>query len=193
MSRYAAQVRSQEVLQIVIRLGRSIDRHLKDVDSQGSSSMMVDNRELYETCHSYPAIDNHAHPLLTKEHRDTIPLECITSEAPEGPALMRDAIQTLASFRATRQLAKLYGITGEIVSWEEVKAHRPLAILWEHHVRECFVQSNIQCLLIDMGLPRVDEIAHKVEWHDQFTRYPSKAIVRIETTAEVCPQMLALL
>lgn len=99
--------------------------------------------------------------------------------------MMRDAIQTLASFRSTRQLAKLYGMPGEDVSWEDVKGHRPPAFLWEHHVRECFVKSNIQCLLIDRGLPRADEIGHKVEWHDQFTKAPSKTIVRIEKTAEV--------
>lgn len=150
--------------------------------------ILSDSRELYETCQSYPAIDNHAHPILTKEHRDTIPLENVTSEAPEGPAMMRDAITTLASFRATRQLAKLYGMPGNSqgISWQEVKEHRPPAFLWEHHVRECFAKSKIQCLIIDRGLPRSDEIAHKVEWHDQFTKDRSKTIVRIEKTAEVC-------
>ena len=132
--------------------------------------ILSDNRELHEL---YPAIDNQAHPLLTKEHRHTTyHLNASPRKLQKDQLLMRDAIQTLASFQAIRQLAKLYGMPGENASWEEVKEHRPPAFLWEHHAKKCFVQSNIQCLLIDRGLPRSDEITHKVEWHDQFIKSP---------------------
>jgi hypothetical protein len=58
--------------------------------------------------HNYPAIDNHAHPLLTAENRDRLAFEGLTSEA-EGPAL-EDAVYTLPHSTARRDLARLYGL-----------------------------------------------------------------------------------
>lgn len=77
---------------------------------------------LYKTCYDYPAIDNHAHPLLKLANRDVMTYENIISDS-EGPAL-EDAIHTMACFRATSQLAKLFGLRGEgrdEVTWEQVK------------------------------------------------------------------------
>jgi hypothetical protein len=51
---------------------------------------------------NYPAIDNHAHPLLTAENRNRLAFEGLTSEA-EGPAL-DDAVYTLPHSTARRDL-----------------------------------------------------------------------------------------
>ena len=70
---------------------------------------------------NYPAIDNHAHPLLKEEHRRSIPFEGAISEA--QPNAIEDAIHSLPGYRATRKLAELYGLDPD-ADWEEVKSHR---------------------------------------------------------------------
>lgn len=65
--------------------------------------------ELAKAALTYPAIDNHAHPLLAERNRLVFPLEGIISEASDD-ALTQDACYTLASYRATAQLSKLFGM-----------------------------------------------------------------------------------
>ena len=62
--------------------------------------------ELVRVAITYPAIDNHAHPLLKAEHRDALNFDGVISEA-TGSALSEDAVNTLACYRATHQLANI--------------------------------------------------------------------------------------
>lgn len=78
-------------------------------------------RELRSACFYYPALDNHAHPLLKEEHRDRFAFEGLISEA-QGPALTVDAVHTLACLRAVPQLAAVLNIQDP--TWSTVKAAR---------------------------------------------------------------------
>lgn len=138
--------------------------------------------ELTRVARTFPAIDNHAHPLLAEAHRDKFPFEGLISEATDE-ALTSDAIHTLACFRATLQLGDLLNIGGE-PSWEAVKEKRT-KISYEELCRTCMQASYIQCILLDDGLGGVTELAEGYKWHDRFTSSPSKRIVRVEVLAEV--------
>ncbi|KAF8064167.1 amidohydrolase-domain-containing protein [Lyophyllum atratum] len=136
--------------------------------------------DLQAAASTYPAIDNHAHPLLQDKHRSSMPFEGIISEA-EGDALTSDAIHTLACHRATRQLAKLFGLP-EGSSWGDVKTKRS-EFEYINLCQRSFEPTKIQCVLIDDGLGASD-IVHDVPWHDQFTHSPAKRVVRIEVVAQ---------
>jgi hypothetical protein len=139
--------------------------------------------ELGQTTFTYPAIDNHAHPLLSEKNRGAFPLEGIISEA-SGNALMRDSRSTLASYRATAQLSKLFGLKGGEHTWDALKNKRD-DTNYVDLCNMCFRPTGIQCILLDDGLGGVASFAESNKWHDQFTTSPSKRIVRIETEAEV--------
>lgn len=139
-------------------------------------------QSLKDIAYNYPAIDNHAHPICTAEHRSAFPFEGIVSEA-QGLALTEDSIHTLAFYRATRQLANLYGIS-EDSTWEEVKAARD-AIPYDRLCAMAFQPTRIQCLLLDDGLGGVDKLCYGASWHDQYTSSPTKRIVRVEAVAQV--------
>ncbi|RPD76968.1 hypothetical protein L226DRAFT_504889 [Lentinus tigrinus ALCF2SS1-7] len=143
------------------------------------------NKDLWELSRivfSYPAIDNHAHAFLREEHKDAYPLEGLISEAQGGP-LLRDSVHTLACYRATTQLAKLFGL-GPNADWEAVKAHRS-SIPYEHLCKICMEPTNIQCILIDDGLGGADkDKMYDYKWHDNVAYSPTKRIVRVETVAE---------
>jgi len=126
-----------------------------------------------------PAIDNHTHPLLNEAHRDDFPFEELLSEA-IGDALTEDAIHTLSCYRATKQLAGLYGCEND---WDAVKAKRK-ELSYKQLCDTCMRATGIQCLLIDDGLD-ANGICEDIGWHDQFTPAPSKRIVRIEIVAQV--------
>lgn len=140
--------------------------------------------ELANAALTYPAIDNHAHPLLANRNRNAFPLEGIISEA-NGEALTHDARYTLASYRATAQLSKLFGSKGGELTWEALQSRRDEAD-YVDLCNMCFKPTGIQCILLDDGLGGVADFAEPYQWHDQFTTSPSKRIVRIETEAEVC-------
>jgi len=55
---------------------------------------------LRDVVFGYPAIDNHAHPLLKEEHRQDLPFEGVISEAQSNAA--KDAVHSLPGYRATR-------------------------------------------------------------------------------------------
>ena len=76
---------------------------------------------LKDVVYNYPAIDNHAHPLLKEEFRQSLPFEMVISEA--QPNAIKDAVHSLPGYRAARQLAELYGLASG-VGWEEIKSHR---------------------------------------------------------------------
>ena len=138
--------------------------------------------ELAKVAFKFPAIDNHAHALLRESHRDAFAFEGVISEA-TGEALTRDAVHTLACFRATSQLSELFGLE-DGCSWEVVKAARR-DMSYEKLCRICMEPSHIQCILFDDGLGGVAEFAEDYRWHDKFTVSPCKRIVRVETLAEV--------
>lgn len=138
---------------------------------------------LHKSVFSQAAIDNHAHPLLREETRFSIPFEGLISEA-EGAALTEDAKYTAACFRATKQLARLFGLD-EGTSWEDVKSHRD-KLAYDDLCNLCFRDAHIHCILIDDGLGGVAEKAEGYKWHDQFTPAATRRIVRVEIIAEVC-------
>jgi len=138
--------------------------------------------ELYSVALTHPAIDNHAHPLLRPSYRFDLPFEGLISEA-EGAALTLDAPHTLACFRATKQIARLFGL-GSDASWEDVKRHRD-GMDYEELCRLCFENSGIEVILIDDGLGGVNEMAEEYQWHDRFTKGKTRRIVRVEIEAEV--------
>lgn len=148
-------------------------------------------KQLYETTFNHPAIDNHAHPLLSSDRRSSIPLEGAISEA-QSDAL-DDAIHTLACYRATEQLNQLFAIPHTFLdhrtscSWDDVKRWRD-NLDYSDLCKTCFGPTHIQCILIDDGLNGVEELAEPYQWHDTFTRSETKRILRIEKFAEVCPQ-----
>jgi hypothetical protein len=131
--------------------------------------------------HNYPAIDNHAHPLLTEENRARLAFEGLTSEA-EGDALA-DAVYTLAHATARRDLVQLYGLPHH-ASWEDVKKLRS-ACDYDKLCQLCFSKAKIQCILIDDGLGGVEEMAEGYRWHDRYTTSPTRRIVRVEVVAQV--------
>ncbi|KAG6828035.1 hypothetical protein H0H92_009572 [Tricholoma furcatifolium] len=138
-------------------------------------------RDLHITAFTYPAIDNHAHPLLRAENRADIPFECLISHL-DGETLIKDAPYTLACHRATRQLAKLFDME-QSSSWDDIKAKRE-DLEYTELCKLCFAPSGIQCILIDDGFGGTDSV-HEIAWHDQFTHNHSKRVVRIEPAAEV--------
>lgn len=144
--------------------------------------LQEDLLELYKTVFTYPAIDNHAHAFLKVESRDAIPFEGLISEA-TGLALTEDAIHTVACYRATAQLGKLFGL-GSTADWEDVKCSRRV-MDYDQLCRMCMGPTKIQCILIDDGLG-VADMVYDYKWHDRYTTSPTKRIVRVEILAEVC-------
>lgn len=139
--------------------------------------------QLAKVALGYPAIDNHAHPLLKAEHRSIFHFEGLISEA-HGTALTEDSVHTLACYRATQQLSQALGLKGE-PTWEAVKQARD-SMDYDVLCKTFMESTGIQCILIDDGLGGTSQYAEDYKWHDKFTASPTKRIVRIETLAEVC-------
>jgi hypothetical protein len=128
---------------------------------------------------TFPAIDNHAHPLLVDD--STIDFTGAISEA-RGDALPA-AHTSLAAMRAARQLGPLYGLEEVNPDWEALLEARRSKAHEKADIRDaCFQAARIQCLLLDDGLPGECE---SIPFHDQYAISPSKRIVRIENVAEV--------
>lgn len=144
---------------------------------------------LFRACFTQPAIDNHAHPLLREDTRDRLPFEGLISEA-DGDALLEDAQYTLACLRASKQLAKLYGLEPS-ATWGDVKMRRGV-MDYGDLCRSCFSDAGIHCILMDDGLGESATIAHGYKWHDQLTREKTRRIVRVEVVAEVMRIALGL-
>ncbi|KAF8341813.1 amidohydrolase-domain-containing protein [Amanita rubescens] len=136
--------------------------------------------ELLRATLAYPAIDNHAHPLLSNANSNALPFEETISEA-SSEALINDAPNTLACSRAAIQLKKLFGMRDN-ESWADVKAKRA-SMDYVELCRLCLQESNIHCILIDDGLAPKQEL-ESLGWHDQFTKQRIRRIVRVETEAE---------
>ncbi|KAL1737996.1 hypothetical protein HDZ31DRAFT_70519, partial [Schizophyllum fasciatum] len=128
---------------------------------------------LHRAAFTHPAIDNHAHPLLTAAHAHKLPLPGIVSEA-AGPAA--DSVpSTLVSRRATKQLAGLLGLTPSASassgapspSWADI-ARRRRELSYDELCALCFGSARIQSILIDDGLGGVAELAEGFRWHDRF-------------------------
>jgi hypothetical protein len=136
--------------------------------------------QLRHVANNFPIIDNHGHNLILPTHQDTVPFESITSEA-QGRAL-RDTFKSLSHLRAAGQLRELYQC-GDDADWEDVLEQRTewLRSDPERLNQRCF--EGVHALLIDDGLAGPGKV-HPYAWHDQYTKAPSKRIVRIETVAE---------
>lgn len=130
---------------------------------------------------NYPAIDNHAHPLLKEEYRQTLAFEGLISEA--RPNAIEDVVHSLPGYRATRQLAELYGLDPG-AGWEEIKFHRN-TLEYDQLCNMNMERSGIRCLLLDDGLRGAQEMANDLSWHGRFTNHSVYRLVRIETVAEV--------
>ena len=130
---------------------------------------------------NYPAIDNHAHPLLKEEHRKSLAFEGLISGA--RPNAIEDAVHSLPGYRATRQLAELYGLDPG-ADWEEIKSYRD-TLEYDQLCDMSMKRSGIQCLLLDDGLRGAREMANDLSWHGRFTNNSVYRLVRIETVAEV--------
>ncbi|KAI5994356.1 hypothetical protein EDD15DRAFT_2259946 [Pisolithus albus] len=98
-------------------------------------------------------------------------------------ALVDDSIHTLACYRSTFQLAKLFGLKKGKDNWEAVKEKRA-SLDYAQLCKMCMQPSGIQCILIDDGLSGDRELAEGYKWHDQYTFSPTRRIVRIEVEAQ---------
>jgi len=136
---------------------------------------------LKDVVSNFPAIDNHAHPLLKEECRRSLPFEGVISEA--RPNAIKDAVHSLPGYRATRQLAELYGLDSG-AGWEEIKSHRD-TLDYNQLCNTNMQKSGVQCLLLDDGLQGVQEMANILSWHGRFTNGSVYRLVRIEPVAEV--------
>ncbi|KAH9948513.1 amidohydrolase-domain-containing protein [Amylocystis lapponica] len=143
-------------------------------------SLTADFATLYKVAFYWPAIDNHAHAFLKEEFRYSMPFEGLVSEA-QGSALLEDAPHTLACYRATAQLAKLYKLPKD-ATWEDVKQYR-IGLSYQELCRINMEPTKIQCILIDDGLGVVDMV-HPYDWHDAFTTSSTKRLVRVEVVAQ---------
>ena len=167
-----------------VELGQLFATHRR-ADATALIMASSHNPESYiDILRDYPAIDNHAHPLLTAANRNRLAFEGLTSEA-EGPAL-EDAVYTLPHSTARRDLARLYVLPPH-ASWEDIKKHRA-ARSYDDLCQLCFDKAKIQCILIDDGLSGVKEMAEEYRWHDRYTSSPTRRIVRVEVVAEVCSE-----
>ncbi|KAL5528962.1 hypothetical protein ACEPAG_4936 [Sanghuangporus baumii] len=135
-------------------------------------------KALAHAAFTYPAIDNHTHPLLLEVHKDDFAFEGLLSEA-QGSAVTEDAIYTVACYRTTRQLSQLLHCEN---NWESVKQKRQ-SLNYEDLCNSSFLPTGIQCFLLDDGLDG-QGLCESIQWHDQFSSSPSKRIVRIETLAQ---------
>jgi hypothetical protein len=164
---------------------------------------------LARTVLAYPAIDNHAHPLLAESHRDAFPFEQLVSEA-AGASNAANIPHLLAFYNATARLSELYTIapfqaagdvemaaanppetipevlpgTGAHSSWAALKAYRT-GRSYEEMCQQTMRACHIETILFDDGLDGVKELCASRDWHNQFVRNPCKRIVRIETVAQV--------
>lgn len=144
-------------------------------------------QELVRVIRTIPAIDNHAHPLLRREHLGSVPLASTVTEA-SGDAL-RDTPKTLAHHRAVRQLAAALGCgrDGEPelpTTWDAVVAaierRRTDPAAYDRWTAICL--SGIETILLDDGLD-LPERVQGFSSHDAFVRSPCRHIVRIEALA----------
>lgn len=137
---------------------------------------------LRDVVFDYPAIDNHAHPLLKEECRQSFAFEGVISEA--RPDAMKDAVHSLPGYRAARQLAELYELDPD-ADWEKIKSHRD-ALPYDQLCDMSMKRSGIQCLLLDDGLGGTREMANDLSWHGRFTNNSEVyRLVRVEVVAEV--------
>lgn len=145
---------------------------------------MPDYPKLHKAAFEFPAIDNHAHPLLKADYRDRFPFENLISEA-EGDAVL-DSEHTLACMQATSQLGHALRMDADGISWSNIKANRAQRDWLDLcHTYMGASETRIHCLLLDDGLGGVEEFAESYQWHDQFTSSPTLRIVRVEVVAEV--------
>ncbi|KAN0074272.1 hypothetical protein V8E54_008209 [Elaphomyces granulatus] len=133
-------------------------------------------RNLVQT---HPAIDNHAHNILTAANAlnySQYPLELLTTEA-RGSAI-EVARTTLPHYRAVQQLAGFFECEAQ---WEAVKKARDAWVKRDYVglVKKC-LKGTHQLLLDDL---LTEKDVEPILWHDQFTAAPSRRIIRIEAIA----------
>ncbi|KAI6782080.1 developmental protein FluG [Emericellopsis cladophorae] len=138
----------------------------------------AEQEALRAAIYSTPIIDNHAHPLLKREHLSKHALLTMTSEA-HGDALPSTKT-SLAHVRAVKQLSRILGCErtwGAVEKQLESKRGAD----WAAWTRTCL--QGIECVLVDDGLDGMDS-AESYQHFDAFTPGKSKRIVRIEPLVE---------
>ena len=150
---------------------------------------MTDINRLRDVIQRTPVIDNHAHNLLLPTETDSHPFHLITTEA-HGEAL-EDAFTSLSHIRACKQLKELYEYEGpdEEWTWERVLGIRKewVTSRWDELNRKCLEGTHV--ILMDDGLSLCDKV-YPFQWHDSFTKAPTRRIIRIEREAELIMQDL---
>ncbi|KAG6001962.1 hypothetical protein E4U21_003613 [Claviceps maximensis] len=149
------------------------------MDSMNDADFVAGSQHLRRLIKATPIIDNHAHPLLNKNHTDKYPLLAIVSEA-HGEALVSSRT-SLAHIRAVKQLARELACDE---SWDAVQGamekQRASETDYEHWTRRCL--SGIECVLVDDGLDNEDAV-ESFRFFDNFVPSASKRILRVEHVA----------
>ncbi|KAJ3220881.1 hypothetical protein HK099_003927 [Clydaea vesicula] len=131
---------------------------------------------LIQEVNSIPAIDGHAHPLLTKIQED-IPLQSIISEA--GGDALKDSDDTIVFHRTINSISWLYNTENSLASINKFRTEKTIAEL----SKICFEKSNIYGVLFDDGLSGDN---NSIRYHDNFTKTRNKRVLRIEVVAQDC-------
>lgn len=123
-----------------------------------------------------PAVDQHAHNVLTPEAAARTPFAAAFTEAHDAESIQSSATQTLCYRRSLRDLAQLFGCPAEE---QAVLAHRA-ALGLERLTDLCLRASNLDAVLLDDGF--LPESTQPLAWHRRFV--PVYRLLRLETLAQ---------
>jgi predicted TIM-barrel fold metal-dependent hydrolase len=124
----------------------------------------------------YPAIDQHAHNLLTPEAAVHFPFTAAFTEGHAPEILASSARRTLFYRRSLRDISLLLGCDGS----ESAINERRTEIGLDRLTALCFASANLAAVLLDDGF-LADQIL-PLEWHARFV--PVKRLLRLETLAQ---------
>lgn len=130
---------------------------------------------------SLPAIDQHAHPLLTPAAAALQPFIAAFTEASDRETWERHARTTLFFRRSLRDLGTLL----DCAPTEDAILCRRHQLGLEALTRLCFTSANLAALLLDDGFLAGQTLP--LDWHARFLS--TRRILRLETLAQ---EMLAL-
>ena len=123
-----------------------------------------------------PAIDHHAHNLLTAEAAAATPFRAAFTEGYDPAVIERHAGNTLFYRRSLRDIAALLGCDPT----EDAILARRAELGAEELAARCFRAANLEAVLIDDGF--LPGRIRPLEWHAQFV--PVRRVLRIEALAE---------
>ena len=123
-----------------------------------------------------PAIDHHAHNLLTAEAAAATPFRAAFTEGYDPAVIERHAGNTLFYRRSVRDIAALLGCDPT----EDAVLARRAELGPDELAARCFRAANLEAVLIDDGF--LPGRIRPLEWHAQFV--PVRRVLRIESLAE---------